>query len=128
MSIHVGIVVLALGDTNDTTSAKGAVEWLTKAANQGNENAQFFLGQCYQVGTGVQPDLVEAYKWTLLANRGKENPWIPEDLRDKLSAKQMREGIERAQAFVPHTNAVTFKGRPMPDWIEHRVAPSAAGQ
>jgi TPR repeat protein len=106
-------------------SAKKAAEWFTKAADQGLESAQFFLGQCYQYGRGVDKDLVEAYKWMLLANHG--NPkGIPGDLLDQLSARQLRKGLEFSKAFVPRTNAVTFQLPPMLDWLGNGREPSSS--
>ena len=42
--------------------AKG-VEWLTKAALQGNAPAQYNLGRMYQWGKGVEKDLQQARFW-----------------------------------------------------------------
>jgi TPR repeat protein len=115
----------AMLGTKAPESAKKAAEWFTKAADQGLESAQFFLGQCYQYGRGVDKDLVEAYKWMLLANHG--NPkGIPGDLLDQLSAKQLRQGLQFSKAFVPRTNAVTFQLPPMLDWLGYGTAPSGS--
>ena len=47
---------------------KEAVEWLTKAAEQGDGEAQFMLGHCYERGSG------EAVKWfTKAAEQGNES-------------------------------------------------------
>ena len=46
-----------------TKSYTKAVEWLTKAANQGDAIAQYYLGQCYQYGRGVRKNNQEAYEW-----------------------------------------------------------------
>tara|TARA_B100001971_G_C17841515_1_gene358830 strand:- start:16 stop:264 length:249 start_codon:yes stop_codon:yes gene_type:complete len=40
---------------------KAAVRWYTKAAEQGDENAQVNLGLMYDDGTGVPQDKVHAY-------------------------------------------------------------------
>ena len=40
-----------------------AVEWFRKAAEQGNNDAQVYLGMCYDSGLGVVKDLAEAVKW-----------------------------------------------------------------
>ena len=42
---------------------KKAVEWWLKAAEQGNADAQYGLGCCYEEGHGVDKDLNEALKW-----------------------------------------------------------------
>ena len=40
-----------------------AVKWYRKAAEQGQANAQFCLGEIYSNGEGVELDTVEAVKW-----------------------------------------------------------------
>ena len=40
-----------------------AVKWYRKAAEQGNAEAQYMLGDCYRWGTGVTKDYAEAVKW-----------------------------------------------------------------
>lgn len=40
-----------------------AIKWFTKAANQGDKNAQFNLGVCYSEGKGCVPDLQKAAYW-----------------------------------------------------------------
>ena len=40
-----------------------AVEWFRKAAEQGNDVAQYNLAMCYERGEGVVKDLAEAVKW-----------------------------------------------------------------
>lgn len=40
-----------------------AVEWYTKAAEQGNADAQNMLGYCYSLGNGVAINLYKAYEW-----------------------------------------------------------------
>ena len=40
-----------------------AVQWLRKAAEQGDARAQYFLGRMYDDGRGVSQDNAEAAKW-----------------------------------------------------------------
>ena len=40
-----------------------AVKWYRQAAEQGDSEAQFNLGLCYENGEGVPKDLAEAVKW-----------------------------------------------------------------
>ena len=37
--------------------------WFRKAASQGDVDAQYLLGMCYEEGLGVQADRGEAYEW-----------------------------------------------------------------
>ena len=51
-----------------------AVKWYRKAAEQGDADAQGFLGECYEYGGGVVKDLTEAIKWyRKAAARGNED-------------------------------------------------------
>ncbi|MCY1306228.1 Sel1-repeat-containing protein YbeT [compost metagenome] len=43
--------------------APAAVRWFRKAAEQGNADAQFFLGIAYARGDGVEQDLSAAAEW-----------------------------------------------------------------
>ena len=42
---------------------KSAVQWHTKAAEQGNANAQLNLGTKHATGEGVQRDYLRSYMW-----------------------------------------------------------------
>jgi TPR repeat protein len=42
---------------------KESVKWYTMAAEQGNADAQFWLGICYRQGEGVDRDEKEGFKW-----------------------------------------------------------------
>ena len=69
-SITLGLLVcticVALGGCASSLNTKAhkedAVEF-RKAADQGNAEAQYDLGLCYEVGSGVPEDEVEAVKW-----------------------------------------------------------------
>jgi hypothetical protein len=47
-----------------------ANQWLDKAANRGDAQAQLALGLKYAGGVGVTKDTVKAYFWLTLADRG----------------------------------------------------------
>ncbi|RHZ89085.1 hypothetical protein Glove_19g297 [Diversispora epigaea] len=40
-----------------------AFKWLLKAAEKGEYNAQYFLGNCYKRGHGINVDQVKAFEW-----------------------------------------------------------------
>ena len=40
-----------------------AFEWFLKAAELGDDTAQFDVGLCYEKGYGVAVDLDEAFRW-----------------------------------------------------------------
>ena len=51
-----------------------AVRWYTLAANQGDTDAQYNLGVCYERGIGVAKNESEAVRWyTLAAKQGQAN-------------------------------------------------------
>jgi hypothetical protein len=56
----------------DTEAAKR----LRKAAELGNAKAQREIAECYASGKGVLKDLVQAYKWFLVAAAHGENSWF----------------------------------------------------
>jgi hypothetical protein len=47
-----------------------AVFWFRKAAEQGEADAQFWLGVLYESGTGLPQDYAEAYFWFDVAAAG----------------------------------------------------------
>lgn len=72
-------------------------KWTTAAAEQGNAEAQYFLGQFYE-----SRDYKEAYFWLSLAKRGGQK--IDDNLdfaRRRLSAEQMREIDKRVEEWTP---------------------------
>lgn len=40
-----------------------AVEWYRKAAEQGDADAEYAMGLCYEEGTGVEQDFAQAAMW-----------------------------------------------------------------
>jgi uncharacterized protein len=51
-----------------------AMKWLQKAADQGDADAQFFVGLAFSKGEGVKQDHLEAVKWLRkAADQGKAN-------------------------------------------------------
>jgi len=70
------------------------VKWYRKAADQGNEWAQFNLGEMYEEGDGVPEDAAEAVKWySKVADR--DNQWAQHRL-GKMFAKG--EGVPKDDA------------------------------
>jgi TPR repeat protein len=63
-----------------------AVKWYRKVAEQGDDVAQFKLGQMYEEGKGVQKDMTEATKWIRkAAEQGHEyaKEWLEKNSKDK---------------------------------------------
>ncbi len=81
-----------------------AVKWYRKAAEQNDAEDQLYLGLSYVKGEGVAEDLVEAYKWLLLAARqGDESAKkiVTNPLESSLRPEQIAEGQKRAREFKP---------------------------
>lgn len=79
----------ALGDENRPK----AVDWFLLAANEGNTDAQFWMGQSYSGGRPANnkshaENLIEAEKWYLLASR--DTDYVPNML-----SKQVMTRIEK---------------------------------
>jgi len=55
------------GLSGQAIDKKEAVKWYRLAADQGNADAQLFLGGMYNEGQGVLQDYKEAVKWYRLA-------------------------------------------------------------
>jgi S1-C subfamily serine protease len=80
------------------------MRWFRKAAEQGNADAQFYLGVCYGDGQGVTQNDLEAYTWSsLAAAQGvKSAPKNRDIFASRMSREEIIEGQRRAAAFVPH--------------------------
>jgi TPR repeat protein len=77
-----------------------AANWLLKAANGGQPQAQIALAAMLESGAGVAPDLASAYKWYDLAASSSAAPFIRDFARkerDRLAASMG----EAAGAAVP---------------------------
>lgn len=74
--------------------ASKAFEWFKKAAEQGNAEAQFFLGRSYFEGSGVEEDPQKAMEWLeKAAEQGNA------DAQNKLGEWNIRAGVETRKAF-----------------------------
>jgi CheY-like chemotaxis protein len=78
-----------------------AVKWYRKAAEQGDAEAQCWLGMSYATGDGVSQDAVEAYLWVKLAeDQGYERASKALDLVESLlSPEQLMEAKSRHHEF-----------------------------
>jgi TPR repeat protein len=75
-----------------------------RAALKGDARGQMNLGRVYLDGLGVKIDLIEAYKWFVLAQRNGE-PAVEKFLRDfdtsnALKPEEKNEAQRRAEQFV----------------------------
>lgn len=80
-----------------------AEKWLRKAAEQDFAEAQHDLGVLYSVGgSGLQIDLVEAYKWILIASTNKvvRVEISLSLLKSQMSQKQIAKGELLAEEWL----------------------------
>jgi hypothetical protein len=79
-----------------------ALKWFKMAADQGYDEAQYYLGRLYEGGFGVPKDAVEAFKWYQLATTQlhEEAKDHLDRLKDTLTAEQITEGKDRASKFT----------------------------
>ncbi len=96
---------LRLGSSLHATDSRAAVFWLTTAANQGWDRAQFVLGFIYFNGAGIPKDERQGYFWFLLAATSGGN-----------QAKQARdhagEQLSPEQRTVVQTAASNWRRKP----------------
>jgi len=76
----------------------GAADWYRKAAEQGSQTGQRWLGNLYATGKGVPQDYVQAHMWYNLAGvQGEEKA---SDLRDKIANEMTPAQIYEAQRLA----------------------------
>jgi len=91
-------------------AANAALQWLMKAAFQGEVGAYHELGRGFRDGKVFTKDEVEAYKWFHLAAEGKHR--TAEYDRNTLSAKLTPAKIEEAKERAVRFNKAREAARP----------------
>jgi TPR repeat protein len=85
-----------------------AFRWYRKAADKGLGVAMGNLGNCYALGKGTRPDLVQAFKWYTLAidHVGQEQRAASTSNRNLVAGHmtrlQIAEGFMLARAWAAH--------------------------
>lgn len=77
---------------------KQALSLLEQSAHQGNLPAQYILAVMYHVGVGVKENLVQAYRWSLLAKHNDQD--IPQSDLPLLYSNEKSELIEEIEMMV----------------------------
>jgi TPR repeat protein len=83
---------------------EAAAAWFQAAANQGISDSATWLGDIYWNGNGVKQDVVEGYKWLLLAGDKfgiNHRNMTLEQFGSQLTPAQKAEAEQRARDFVP---------------------------
>lgn len=97
-----------------------AVEWFKKAAEKKHVEAQFYLGECYDLGQGVTKNKVEAMKWfRKAAEQGHADAqfrmgcfyyggsYVAEDLAE--AEKWFRKAAEQGHASAQRNLGIMYK-------------------
>ena len=82
--------------------------WLKRASEFGSKRAQFMLGGMYELGLGVRPDYVQAYRWYMLSALQEYGMAGAEArrLRESMSQSQLNEAQKQIDDSIA-SNAVT---------------------
>ena len=140
------LICLMLFTGSAHTAELGYVDSLKKAAEQGDAEAQFFLGHLYDDGDGVPEDDAEAVRWyRKAAEQGNalaqyqlgvmyyRGGGVPQDYAEAVS--WFRQGAEQGDAFAQQMLGLMYargKGVPEDDiqayaWISIAVAQGREG-
>jgi len=93
-----------------------AVRWYTKAAEQGNGGAQSILSTMYANALPTAHHLIQAYKWTLLAEtNGKDVADRKRWLAERMAPEQIDEARNLADAFTAAAAVETESESVVPD-------------
>jgi len=100
-----------------------AIHWYTRSAMQGEPTAYMSLGTCYAKGLGVSRNVVESYRWRLLAvkhfknapNNRSETEREMKELEKTMTPQQIAEGLKLADKFVPLKQTKNTIGDPQRD-------------
>src|SRR5262249_27173500 len=76
-----------------------ARDWYKKAADQGNLEAQYNLGEMYRVGRGIPQDIEQAYFWLTVASRAGEWFFTDQKFLDKSGLTTNKAAEIRQKAF-----------------------------
>jgi TPR repeat protein len=82
---------------------KVAADWFLKAANQGHQNAQYYLGKMYQQGLGVEKNYARAYfLYSLSADKGfADSIKAKTTLAKKMTPKEIADAKKMYQQYKP---------------------------
>jgi TPR repeat protein len=82
---------------------KAAADWMKRAAEQGNAQAQDAIGRMYFGGVGVPKDYVEAHKWlSLAAAQGyKDTAQFRDLIASAMTPAQIAEAQRLAREWKP---------------------------
>ena len=85
-----------------------ALKWLTRAAMQGQVDAQLGVAVCYNNGEGTLPDRIKAYAWYLVASmNGNEHARVKQRIyASTLNKRQLIEGQKLAKTIAERIGEV----------------------
>ena len=90
-----------------------AGKWFRLAAEQGDAEAQYYVGEMYAIGEGVHPDHVVAHMWLSLAaarlrgELGEQAAAARDSVASKMTAEAIREALRLAREWRPQVTSAT---------------------
>lgn len=88
--------------THKRKMKREAVKWFKKAAEQGNAEAMYCLGECYVYGDGVRESLKKAIEWfAKAAEQGYEEAQATLEFWKKVYQRKAREKAFKECGFLP---------------------------
>ena len=85
-----------------------AIKWYRKAAEQGDDEAQFELGWAYADGNNVPQDFIRAYMWFSLAAAHEDDTYAEDyadgfrnSLAEKMTPAQLAEAKRLVREWKP---------------------------
>jgi hypothetical protein len=103
-------------DEEDHRNKQEAVKWYKLAANQGHQDAAFYLGSMYRMGTQIKKDLKEAVKWYIVAVENGSSSLISglTDLYNEVDVeddvKEMLKPYRSPEQEYPDRQELSIKG------------------
>jgi uncharacterized protein len=79
-----------------------ALRWFHAAAEQGDDEAQYRLGEMYVSGHGVTQDFISGHMWFNVAttNGNSLAPWSRDTLEDRMAPTDVSEAQRRARVCM----------------------------
>ena len=82
--------------SDDPDAARNAFETFKKSAAQGDADAQFMLGLCYETGTGIKQSYAQAIKWYIRADTSATNyvmdhPTVLDEIENERMQRHMND-------------------------------------
>jgi len=103
-------LIFSCGQAQETDATRLKFRKCKAKAERGNAEAQYMVGFCYELGSGVKKDYVEAYAWFNLAAKMYDRAALDrDDLGKSMSPQQFVDAKRRTKELWAQIEA-KFKG------------------